>query len=84
MYYNPSDLASALEKNERMRANSAGVVWNPDAGQANSAIRLNENRSYEATAANERADLQVGAVAPKSIMQTLTTSFSENSPWAPF
>ena len=84
MYYNPSDLASALEKNAKMRAASAGVVWNPDAGQANSAIRLNENRSYEATAANQRADLQVGAVAPKSMTQILTTPFSENSPWAPF
>ncbi len=94
MYYNPSDLASALEKNQRMRATAAGVAWNPEQGPANSAIALNSARSYERTAANQRADLQVGAVAPDtsgrrptfldSMAQTLTTPFSENSPWSPF
>jgi hypothetical protein len=94
MYYNPSDLASALEKNEKMRATAAGVVWNPEQKPANSAIAINDARSYERTAANQRADIQVNAVAPdnsgkpKTLLQTmsqiLTTPFSENSPWSPF
>lgn len=94
MYYTPSDLASALEKNEKMRATAAGVVWNPEQPPANSAIAVNAGRSYERTAANQRADLQVNAVAPdtskrpatflQSMAQILTTPFSENSPWSPF
>lgn len=94
MYYNPSDLASALEKNEKMRAAAAGVVWNPEKPSANSALYLNEERSYERTAANQRADLQVGAVAPdtsgrpvtfvQALGKILTTPFSDNSPYAPF
>jgi len=87
VYVNPSDLASAMEKNERMRATNAGVVFDaPPAAEPG-------NRSYESQAANQRADLQVGAVAPstkkpaslvKSMLQILTTPFSDNSPWAPF
>jgi hypothetical protein len=94
MYYNPSDLASALEKNQKMRATAAGVVWDPEQKPANSAIAINDARSYERTAANQRADIQVNAVAPdnsgkpKTLLQTmsqiLTTPFSENSPWSPF
>ena len=94
MYYNPSDLASALEKNEKMRAASAGVAWNPPQPPASSGLYLNEERSYERTAANQRADLQVRAVAPEpsgrpatlgqAMSNILTTPFSDNSPYAPF
>lgn len=94
MYYNPSDLASALAKNEQMRATAAGVVWNPEQAAPNSSIALNDKRSYERTAANQRAELQVNAVVPdksgkpvtfmQSMSQILTTPFSENSPWSPF
>ena len=93
MYTNPSDLASALEKNERMRAATAGVVYDqPDGPQPASNLYLNDERSYERTAANQRAELQVGAKAPEakpktlvqSMMNILTTPFSDNSPWAPF
>ena len=86
--YMPNDLASAMEKNEKMRASQAGVAWNPEVQTPS------ENRSYERTAANQRADLQVNAVVPdnsgkpKTLIQTmrdiLTTPYSENSPWAPF
>jgi hypothetical protein len=86
--YMPSDLASAMEKNEKMRASQAGVAWNPEVQTPS------ENRSYERSAANQRADLQVNAVVPdnsgkpKTLIQTmrdiLTTPYSENSPWAPF
>lgn len=88
MYYNPSDLASAMEKNERMRATAAGVAYDAPA-----AIEPG-NRSYENKAANQRADLQVGAVAPdnskkpvsfvQAMSKIITNPFSENSPWAPF
>ena len=95
MYVNPSDLASALAKNERMRAVSLGVVYDEPAGPPPASnLYLNEERSYERTAANQRADLQTGAVAPdnsakpktlvESMMKILTTPFSDNSPWAPF
>lgn len=94
MYYNPSDLASALAKNEQMRATAAGVVWNPEQATPSSRIAINDERSYERTAANQRADLQVNAVRPntstkpvtflQSMSQILTTPFSENSPWSPF
>jgi len=89
MYVNPSDLASALVKNERMRAATAGVVYDEPVGpRPASNLYINDNRSYERTAANQRADLQVGAKAPattmRSIMNILTTPFSDNSPWAPF
>lgn len=87
MYYNPSDLASAMEKNQRMRATAAGVVYDAPA-----AVEPG-NRSYENKAANQRADLQVGAVAPTTVKpvtlaqamsKIITNPFSENSPWAPF
>ena len=97
MYVNPSDLTSALEKNERMRAATAGVVYDQPAGPPPASnLYLNDERSYERTAENQRADLQVNATTkapdttgkPKtflqSMMQILTTPFSENSPWAPF
>lgn len=84
----PSDLASAMAKNEQTRAVTSGATWNPPQPVTN------DVRSYERTAANQRADLQVGAVAPdnsarpatflQSMTQILTTPFSENSPWAPF
>jgi len=88
--YMPSDLASAMEKNQKNRATTAGVAWNPDEGARNSGIDLNENRSYERTAANQRAGLQANAAPtrPRSFLQSmsdiLTTPFSENSPWSPF
>jgi len=92
--YMPSDLASAMEKNQKMRASQAGVTWNPEVQTPNSSIAINEERSYERTAANQRADLQVNAVVPdnsakpKTLLQTmrdiLTTPYSDNSPWAPF
>jgi hypothetical protein len=90
--YLPSDLASVMLKNEKTRATAAGAVWNPEQPAVNSSILLNENRSYERTAANQRADLQVNAVRPapkqKSLFQAasdiLTSPFAENSPWSPF
>jgi hypothetical protein len=95
LYVNPSDLASAMAQNERMRAVTAGVVY--DKGPTEppaSNLYLNDERSYERTAANQRADLQVNAVAPdtsrkpvtfaQSMMKILTTPFSEHSPWSPF
>ena len=87
MYYNPSDLASALAKNEQMRAASAGVAWNPTGDSVASSPPEN---AYARQAANQRADLQVNAVAPHRAQQNavtfqnLTTPFSENSPWSPF
>jgi hypothetical protein len=90
--YLPSDLASAMEKNQKNRAAAAGVAWNPEQAAANSGLQVNEQRSYERTAANQRANLQVNAVGPapkqKSLFQAasdiLTTPFAENSPWSPF
>jgi hypothetical protein len=83
-----------MEKNEKMRASQAGVAWNPEVQTPSSSIAINDERSYERTAANQRADLQVNAVVPdnsgkpKTLVQTmrdiLTTPYSENSPWAPF
>ena len=71
-YYRPSDLAAAIEANQRSRAVKAQVVWadTPDANPA---------RTYERQAANQRADLVLNAVKPM-----VTRSFSENSPYAPF
>lgn len=90
----PSDLASAMAKNQQTRAVTSGVAWNPEPAAQNSSIAVNDARSYERTAANQRADLQVNAVAannttqPATVVQSmsriLTTPFSENSPWAPF
>jgi hypothetical protein len=75
-----------------MRAATAGVVYDEPVPESASNLYLNEERSYERTAANQRAELQVGAKAPdapprtflQSMMHILTTPFSENSPWAPF
>lgn len=87
MYYNPSDLASALAKNQQMRAASAGVPWNPT---GDSVASIPPENAYGRQAANQRAELQVNAVAPINeqqnpvTFQNLTTPFSENSPWSPF
>lgn len=72
-YYNPSDLTSVLARSEQVRASGSQVVWadTPDA---------NPDRTYERQAANQRSDMVVNAVTPKMI----TTSFSENSPYARF
>jgi hypothetical protein len=71
-YYNKSDLLSAMEKSEQVRAVKAQVVWadTPDANPA---------RNYERQAANQRADLLANARPPM-----VTTSFAENSPYARF
>lgn len=86
--YMPSDLASAMAKNQQTRAVTSGVVWNPEPPTQHDA------RSYERTAANQRAEIQTNAVAPATPQQPatrlesqsriLTTPFSETSPWAPF
>lgn len=72
MYVNPSDLASAMARNERMRAVAAGVVYERPPEEAASGLYLNEERSYERTAANQRADLRVNAVAPDTSRQPVS------------
>lgn len=69
-----SDLASAMEKNERMRAGSLGVAWDTPP------VDPNPGRSYERAATNQRADLVLNATAPRMI----TSSYAENSPYAAF
>jgi len=74
-YYNPSDLAKAMEKNEQQYAAGSGRVdWNAPAPDRN------PGRSYERGAANQRADLLANAKSPVMI----TSAFSDNSPFAAF
>jgi hypothetical protein len=79
-YYNPSDLTSAMEKNQRARAGSNGLAWIGDSQQQKT--NPDPNLSYQNMAANQRDNLQANAVAPKKPM--ITSPYSENSPFAAF
>jgi hypothetical protein len=80
-YYNPSDLTSAMEKNQRARAGSNGLAWIGDSQQQQK-TNPDPNLSYQYMAANQRDNLQANAVAPKKPM--ITSPYSENSPFAAF
>jgi hypothetical protein len=71
-YYRPSDLTAAMAANEQARAVTAQIPWidTPDS---------NPDRTYTRQAENQRAQLIANAVSPM-----VTTSFSDNSPYAPF
>ena len=76
VYYNPSDLRSAMARSEQVRAGSAQIPWidTPDANPA---------RSYELGAANQRADLIANTRGPpRSPM--ITAPFADNSSFAAF
>lgn len=88
--YMPSDLASAIAKNQQTRAATSGVAWDPTGNTTNTPI----DRSYGGRAQAQATELKLNAVditdkgkQPSlfsAMTKILTTPFSENSPWAPF
>lgn len=71
-HVNPNDLNSMLTRAAETRASDSGISWGQEEDP-------NPSRSYAAQAANQRDYLQANARAPM-----VTTSYSDNSPFASF